>query len=247
MTKAILCNKYELPLNFDLKAEDDVSTYKQSYAHFVAEKPGLVAAKAAATDWLLDILNPDLEYTSREYFAGVGIVTCILNNKFKITSQVLSDSHDGCVAQLNSVDWNTPTLVRKEDARKTMGEANSSDLKFYDFPASSILHLNKKWSGLKSGFSSQPKLLVWTDTSCAYPYTIHGKRYAAELGLEKVENREEYISGVSSWLYSNFGYSIARAAIRGTNAMYFAALPGQNNCAVKAFTIKENEDSFKIV
>jgi len=164
MSKAILCNKYELPLNFDLKAEDDVSTYKQSYAHFIATKPGLVAAKAAATDWLLDILNPDSEYTSREYFAGVGIVTCILNNKFKITSQILNDSSDVCVNQLNATPWTVTTLVRQQDARKAMLEEDNSDLKFYDFPASSILHLNKKWSGLKSGFASQPKLLVWTDT-----------------------------------------------------------------------------------
>lgn len=247
MSKALICGKWELPLNFGVSDESSVSTHKRSYGHFVATQPELVAAKCAATNWLLNILDDTQEYSSREYFAGVGITTRIVTGKFKIRSQALSDEYLGCVDQLNSVDWGVTTLVRQQDARKAMLEEDDSDLKFYDFPHSSILHLQKKWSGFQRAFDSKPKLVVWTDTAVAYHMAIHGKRYAAAFGIDKVESHEDYVAGMSSWLYSQFGYTIARAAFRANNAVYFAAVPGEVDGELEYFKIKESQDSFKIL
>jgi hypothetical protein len=191
------------------------------------------------------MLDPNKSYTSREYLAGVGICTALITNILNIKSQILNELDDECVTQLVSVEWGTPTVVTKADVRKSILEPDDSDLKFIDYPSSSILTLHKKWAGFEKVFESSPKLVVWTDTAVTYPMSLHGERYATILG-RKPENREDYVQAISQWLSNHYGYSLIRAAFRGRNAVYLSAAQGYHNLERGYFLEGDHADAFKL-
>jgi hypothetical protein len=126
-------------------------------------------------------------------------------------------------------------------------ENNNFDLKFLDLPNSSILQITTKWKdGFNKLFESEPKLVVWTDTSIAYPISIHGRKYGIILNA-KLETKSDYINEYSAWLFGNFGYSIKRAAIRGANAVYFAAVQGLVDTTISSFAVDKNGNGFYFV
>ena len=216
-TEAILAGKWKLPFHIKLHAENDVELHKRSYIHYLADHQPLVAAKVAATEWSLKrtLLDPEKSYTSREYLAGVGVMTCIITNMLKLSSQVLGELDAECVEQLRLNDWGVPTEVKHESVIDALQVEDNSDLKFLDFPNSSILQLQKQWKGFENAFNSKPKFVMWTDTSVTYPTSLHGEKYSELLGV-KVTNKEEYVLGISQWFYKNFGYSLLRAAFRNS-------------------------------
>ena len=82
--KAILCNKYEFSINVPLKDESNKKRNDQSYLHFITSRQDLVSAKCIATEWLLNDVNINKEYSIREYFAGVGIQATLLQNMLNV-------------------------------------------------------------------------------------------------------------------------------------------------------------------
>jgi hypothetical protein len=245
--EATLAGQWKLPFHIQLKSEDNIGLHKRSYIHYLADHQPLVAAKVAATKWSLEktLLDPNTSYTSREYLAGVGIMTCIITNMLKISKQTLGELDAECVEQLRSADWRVPTTVNHESVIDALQEEDNSDLKFLDFPNSSILQLNKQWKGFEKAFDSKPKFLMWTDTSVTYPTSLHGEKYSELLG-ETVTNKEEYVRGISNWLYKNFGYSLIRAAFRDRNAVYFSCAPGKREVEMAHFPAKGLESNFII-
>lgn len=234
MKIAKLCEKWDLPFYADLESEDSTSLHNRSYIHYVAEHQPLVSAKCWATDWgLTDILDPSTKYTSREYFAGVGVMTTIITNKFNISKSIISERDPECVFHLRKNGW----TCYHEDAKKSLlEECNDYDLKFLDFPNSSIIHIQTTWKeGFEAAFNSKPKLVMWTDTSVTYPITIHGEKYAKRLGIESLSSKIDYIKAYSDWLYKNYNYSIKKAAFRAKNAVYFFAIPGKHETIMKHF------------
>lgn len=242
---ATLMGKWTLPFNIELQSEDDVDLHKRSYIHYLASHQPLVAAKVAATTWALEktLLDESKSYTSREYLAGVGVMTCIITNVLKISNQILGELDASCVEQLRRTDWGVPTVVKHENVIDALQEKDESDLKFLDFPNSSILQLKKQWKGFEKAFESSPKFVMWTDTSVTYPMSIHGKKYSDLLG-QVVTTKEEYVEGMSEWLYRNYGYSLVRAAFRDRNAVYLTSAPGKYKLEMKHFPAKGNEGSF---
>jgi hypothetical protein len=245
--EATLMGKWKLPFHIKLHSEDNVELHKRSYIHYLADHQPLVAAKVVATAWALEktLLDTDKSYTSREYLAGVGVMTCIITNMLNISKQTLGELDAECVEQLRLTNWGVPTVVNHESVIDALQKEDDSDIKFLDFPNSSILQLQKQWKGFENAFTSRPKFLMWTDTSVTYPTSLHGEKYSEILGV-KVTTKEEYVKGISTWLYKNFGYSLIRAAFRDRNAVYLTCAPGQYEVEMKHFPAKGNESNFII-
>jgi hypothetical protein len=242
---AKICNEWDLPFNIDVKSEDSVSLHNRSYIHYAAQHTDLVAAKCWATKWLLkSVIQPDENYSVREYMAGIGVQTLLIQKLFKISKHNVGELDAGCVEHLLSTRWDCPITVDLEDAQKALEKNDESDLKFLDLPNSSILQITTKWkNGFDKMFESNPKLVVWTDTSVTYPMTIHGKKYGEILSAQ-VNDKYDYVNAYSNWLYNRFGYSIIRAAFRARNAVYFAAIPGKHETETKEFPVADNLDGF---
>jgi hypothetical protein len=244
MKTAKICKTWEL--NFDsLQSEDDVSLHKRSYLHYASEHADFVAAKSWATKWLLeDILDTDA-YSCHEYMAGIGVQTILVQKLFNIRRHIVGELDKECIEHLEKQDWDFKPVFKLQDAKTAIQEVNDADIKLMDLPSSSILKVNKDWKDCFFPlFENEPKLVVWTDTSITYPISIHGEKYRKIFESEELTSKEDYIHAYSVWLYKNFGYSIKRAAIRGRNAVYFAALPGLHKTTIKEFPLKENLDGF---
>lgn len=239
MKIAKICEKWDLPFYANLESEETTSLHNRSYIHYVAQHQPLVSAKCWATEWgLSDIIDENRTYSSREYFAGVGVMSTIIFNKFKVNKSLLSEKDPECVYHLRKNNWTT----HHEDAKDSLlEECNDYDLKFLDFPNSSIIHIQTTWSkGFEAAFSSKPELVMWTDTSVTYPISIHGQKYAKRLGVESLGSKDEYIKAYSKWLYNNYGYSIRKAAYRAKNAVYFFAIKGEHETIMKHFEPDHN-------
>jgi hypothetical protein len=249
MKSAKICDEWTLDFHIDVKQEDASNKHDRSYIHYVAEHTPWVAAKCWATKWALEGANLDYTkpYSSIEYFAGVGIMTTIIQNMFNISKCIVAERDLECYNQLRLNNWKAPTTSVHKDAKDFLVEENDFDLKFLDFPNSSILHLNKVWKdGFYKAFSTKPKLVMWTDTSVTYPMSIHGAKYSKQFGGLPVTSKEEYVDSMSKWVYNTFGYSISRAAFRARNAVYFVAIPGKLDPEMKQFDVEDNLSGFVI-
>lgn len=247
MRVAKVCNEWEIIFS-DLKTEDDVSLHNRSYLHYAASHKELVAAKAWATKWLLeDIVDTNKEYSAREYMGGIGIQSLLIQNLFKIKKHTIGELDEGCIKHLSTNDWKKTPIVLHQNVNDAIKDDEHYDFKFADFPNSSILQITTKWKNIfYKLFESKPTLVVWTDTSVTYPMSIHGEKYSKILS-SKISNKYEYVNAYSFWLYDNFGYSIKRAAFRGKNAVYFAAVEHQTQTEIKEFPISNNLDGFYFV
>lgn len=247
MKVAKVCDEWELTFS-ELKSEEDVSLHNRSYLHYAATHSEMVAAKAWATKWLLeDIVDMNKEYSVREYMAGIGIQTLLIQKLFKLKKHTIGELDEGCVKHLLSNNWKIEPTVLHQDANKATEDNEHYDLKFLDLPNSSILQTTTKWKDIFFKlFESKPDLIVWTDTSVTYPMSIHGEKYGKILS-SKITNKYEYVNAYSAWLYFNFGYTIKRAAFRGKNAVYFAAVQGQEKTEMKEFPIDDNLNGFYFI
>ena len=225
--KALLCNKYEFEINVSLKDESNKKRNEQSYLHFITSRQDLVSAKCIATEWLLEDVNVDREYSIREYFAGVGIQATLLQNMLNVTKHKVSDIDLECFNQLKE-DKRWESL--KEDGHKAILDNEYYDIKMLDFPHSSIIHLKRgKWSNFLASFICKPEIVCWTDTSMTYSIKIHGSNYSKELNISSLNSYSDYFKAMSDWLYGQVGYSIAKVAYRAKNAAYIKAIKGKHN------------------
>jgi len=242
---AKVCNEWELPFDIEVKSEDEVSLHNRSYIHYAAQHTDLVATKCWATKWLLEnVVDPSQTYSVIEYMAGIGVQTLLIQKLFKISTHIVGELDEGCVEHLSKTNWDYPVKAIHQDAQKALAEYNDSDLKFLDLPNSSILQITTKWKdGFNKVFESKPKLVVWTDTSVTYPMSIHGQKYG-EILSAKIGDKYDYVNAYSNWLYNKFGYSIIRAAFRAKNAVYFAAVEGNQTTNMKEFPLADNLDGF---
>jgi hypothetical protein len=220
--------------------EDHLPLRRRSYIWFAINKPELLGAKIAATRWLLKAI-PKVK-SVREYMGGIGLQSLLVREHFKPTRHIISDINEECVAHLKRMGF----AASCEDARKSMLEPDSSELKMVDFPASSILHIrdNVQFHAL---FASHPRAVVWTDTSISYHIAVHGARYAKALGVKALTSAEDYVRAYSEWLNRQFGYTIARAATRGRNALYLCAVPRACEVEFKTFALADHREEFKCV
>lgn len=209
--KALLCNKYEFEINVSLKDESNKKRNEQSYLHFITSRQDLVSAKCIATEWLLEDVNVDREYSIREYFAGVGIQATLLQNMLNVTKHKVSDIDLECFNQLKE-DKRWESL--KEDGHKAILDNEYYDIKMLDFPHSSIIHLKRgKWSNFLASFICKPEIVCWTDTSMTYSIKIHGSNYSKELNISSLNSYSDYFKAMSDWLYGQVGYSIDRKSV----------------------------------
>ena len=236
---AVICGKWELAFNETISNEFEVPLNERSYLHFVLAKPEFVSAKCLATEWLLTGLI-EKGCSLVEYLAGVGIQATIAKNLLVPRKHLLLERDGNCCSHLRSLGFE----VEEEDANRSMFEYDNFDVKFADFPSSSVISVQKKWKGFFHLFKSKPKLVVWTDTACSYPLSIHGAKYAKEFGAEELESWDDYVVKYSDFLYKRVGYSIKRAAVRGKNAIYFAAVPGECEVDIKKFPLSECAEGF---
>jgi hypothetical protein len=243
--KALLCNKYEFEINVSLKDESNKKRNEQSYLHFITSRQDLVSAKCIATEWLLEDVNVDREYSIREYFAGVGIQATLLQNMLNVTKHKVSDIDLECFNQLKE-DKRWESL--KEDGHKAILDNEYYDIKMLDFPHSSIIHLKRgKWSNFLASFICKPEIVCWTDTSMTYSIKIHGSNYSKELNISSLNSYSDYFKAMSDWLYGQVGYSIAKVAYRAKNAAYIKAIKGKHNLTEKSFPLDKSNPGFKIL
>ena len=244
MRTALLCERWELPFDVELKTESDRNLRDRSYLHYVAEHMPMVAAKCWATKWLLeDILDTSKEYSVREYMAGVGVQSVLIQNLFKVRQHIVSEIDNECAEHLMKLPFDLQVLI--DDAKQSLLLEDNSDLKFLDFPSSSIVQIMNNWKdGFYNLFTSKPDLVVWTDTSVTYPISLHREKYSQILGGPPMLTKDDYVDCYSNWLFRNFGYSIIKAAYRGRNAVYFAAVKGMHKTEFKHFSIDENKNGF---
>jgi hypothetical protein len=221
--------------------EDDVPLRKRSYLWYAINKPELLGAKIAATRWLLKSITG--VKTAREYMAGIGIQSLCVRERFPRVRLNSSDVSVECVAHLGRLGIPAKVL----DARKEMLLYDDSDLKLVDFPASSILHVNRgKWRDqFYAMFEGRPRAVIWTDTSISYHIAVHGARYAHALGVKRLTSTEDYVRAYSGWLDDQFGYTIARAAVRGHNALYLCAMPERYETEIKTFALNDHLGEFQ--
>ena len=243
--KALLCNKYEFEINVSLKGESNKKRNEQSYLHFITSRQDLVSAKCIATEWLLEDVNVDREYSIREYFAGVGIQATLLQNTLTVTKHKVSDIDLECFNQLKEHKrWES----LKEDGHKAILDNEYYDIKMLDFPHSSIIHLKRgKWSNFLASFICKPEIVCWTDTSMTYSIKIHGSNYSKELNISSLNSYSDYFKAMSDWLYGQVGYSIAKVAYRAKNAAYIKAIKGKHNLTEKSFPLDKSNPGFKIL
>lgn len=221
--------------------ETDRPLHKRSYLHYAVHKPELLGAKVAATRWLLQGCPRPVK-SVREYMAGIGIQSLLAQERFKPARHVVADMDSECVSHLVQLGFN----ARGEDARRAMLEPDNSDLRLVDFPAGSVLHVQGKWRAqFNALFASLPKAVVWTDTSISYHIAVHGARYAKALGALKLTSKEDYVHAYSAWLSKEWGYFICRAAVRGTNALYLCAIPGEGSPEIEYFPLENHKHLFK--
>jgi hypothetical protein len=243
--KALLCNKYDFEINVSLKDESNKKRNEQSYLHFITSRQDLVSAKCIATEWLLEDVNVDREYSIREYFAGVGIQATLLQNMLNVTKHKVSDIDLECFNQLKE-DKRWESL--KEDGHKAILDNEYYDIKMLDFPHSSIIHLKRgKWSNFLASFICKPEIVCWTDTSMTYSIKIHGSNYSKELNISSLNSYSDYFKAMSDWLYGQVGYSIAKVAYRAKNAAYIKAIKGKHNLTEKSFPLDKSNPGFKIL
>lgn len=247
MKIAKVCDEWKLTFN-KLESENDVSLHNRSYLHYAADHQDLVASKAWATKWLLDnIVDNSRSYSVREYMAGIGIQTLLIQKLLNVNTHTIGELDNDCIDHLKSNEWSPEPIYLHQNAFEAAKENDHSDLKFLDVPSSSILQMTTKWKDIFFKlFESSPTLVVWTDTSVTYPMTIHGEKYGKILSAE-IRDKYEYVNAYSAWLFRNFGYSIKRAAFRGTNAVYFAAVKGMLEPEMKSFPLAENTDGFYFI
>jgi hypothetical protein len=245
---ARVCELWDLPFANDIENENNVSLHNRSYLHYASNHQDLVSAKSWATKWLLnEVVDVNQEYSVKEYMAGIGLQSIIIQNLFKVRAHFVGELDENCVNHLKSIKWKYNTIVEHKDAKTSLEENDNSDLKFLDLPNSSILQIETKWkNGFYSLFNNKPKLVVWTDTSVTYPMKIHGEKYSKLLNAE-INDKYDYVKAYSNWLYERFNYSIKRAAFRGSNAVYFAAVEGEHKTEIKEFPIKEYVNGFYFV
>ena len=228
---ARICERWELPVNVDLKNEDDLGLHSRSYIHYAATHKDLVSAKCWATKWLLETVDNDKtkSYSVVEYFSGIGVMTTIIRNVFNIENHFALEMDDRCCQQIRS---SFPDVtVGKADFKKLARMEADYDLKFLDFPSSSIAQLHTKWKieNFLIMFSSKPKMVVWTDTSVCYPMILHGKSYRKYFGkTNEITSVDDYLAEFSTWLFEKTGYTITTVAQRASNALYIAAVPGDH-------------------
>lgn len=233
MSEAVLCGKWKLPIFFESAAEEGVERGERSYIHYAVKHPEMVSAKCWATEWLFsDVAKPG---TAVEYLAGVGVQSVILKNLVSLNRHLVLERDENCVGHLSRLGFD----AHAADARKSMSRETDFDIKLADFPSSSVVSVDTKWRGFRDLFTDNTKLVVWTDTAISYPLAVHGKRYGAKFGVEEVRTKEEYIELYSKWVAEEFGFSIAKAAVRGKNAIYFAAVPHSSPLTVKEFPITD--------
>ena len=244
MQKAIILNKYNFYINVPLKDESKRKRNKQSYLHFISKEQNLVSAKCNATYWLLNDVDINKKYSVREYFAGVGIQSTLLQNMFDIKEHKVSEIDEECYNQLKfDKRWES----FKEDGHKAILNNENYDIKMFDFPHSSIIHLKRgKWSNFLAGFISNPEIVCWTDTSMTYSIKVHGSNYAKELNVNQLNSFTDYFNSLSNWLYENVGYSIVKVAYRAKNAAYIKAIKGKHQLIEKRFELEDNLDGFRL-
>ena len=235
MIEATLCGKWKLPIFFASEGEDSVERGERSYIHYAVKHPELVSAKCWATEWLFTDLLPQGEYSAVEYLAGVGVQSVILKNTVSLSRHLVLERDANCVRHLQSLGFDS----REGDARKSMVEHTDFDIKLADFPSSSVVSVDTKWKGFRNLFSEGTKLVVWTDTAISYPLAIHGRRYGERFGTPPVLTREDYVESYARWVSRTFGFNVVRAAIRGKNAIYFAATPSPATLEVREFPVTD--------
>lgn len=227
---ANLCGNIELLINIDLTDENDLEVHSRSYIHYAATHKDLVSAKCWATKWLLQNTNLDTSssYSVIEYFSGIGIMTAIIRNVFNVSNHFALEMDGRCYEQIRC---SFPDVTAGQaDFKKIAQMETNYDLKFLDFPSSSIAQLHTKWKieNFLKQFESNPKLIVWTDTSICYPMSMHGKSYKKYFDtLNQIFSISDYLTEFSAWLFTKTGYSITTVAQRANNALYIAAVPGK--------------------
>ena len=242
MTTARICQKWDLDFNFEMKTEGDLSREQRSYIHFAVAHPDMVSAKCWATEWLLTDVIPAGKYSAVEYLAGVGVQSIIIQNTFSLSEHTVMERDPECYRHLSGLGLN----AEHADANKSMFTHTDYDLKFADFPSSSVLSVQSKWKGFRKLFESGPELVVWTDTSISYPMKIHGWRYSKVFNSGELVTRDDYVREYASWLQREFNYSIVKAAFRGKNAVYFAAVPGVKGTETRSFPLDKYSDGFEV-
>jgi len=240
--QAKICSKWDYYLSPSVKDESNITKHKQSYLHFVKEKQKLVSAKCLATSWLLNDLQ-DEKLSVREYFAGAGISSVIIQNIVDTNNHKVGDLDKDCCEQLKTL--NNMEVVH-EDGHKSILNNESYDLKVCDFPHNSIIQISRgKWSNFLALFNSKPKYVVWTDTARTYPLSIHKKRYEKEFNKNGLNNYEDYFEFMSDWLLDYTGYTIQKVAYRGSNANYILASKANwTQIEHKSFTLEDECEGF---
>lgn len=227
---ATLCGDIELPINISLVNENDLGLHSRSYIHYAATHKDLVSAKCWATRWLLQNvrLQKSLSYSVLEYFSGIGVMTAIIRDVFDVSNHFALEMDERCCEQIR---LSFPRVtVGLSDFKKIAQMDADYDLKFLDFPSSSIAQMHTKWKieNFLKQFESEPQLVVWTDTSICYPMTLHGKSYQKYFETtNQISSVQDYLTEYSAWLFSKTGYSITTVAQRANNALYIAAEFGE--------------------
>ena len=231
MTTALLCDKWTLPCHFDNVSEGETQRTDRSYIHYAVTHPEFVSAKCWATEWLFKDSLPEGQYSAIEYLAGVGVQSTILRNTINLSEHLVLERDENCVKHLKQLGFNS----RSADARKSMKTETDFDIKLADFPSSSVISVDTKWKGFRDMFDSSTSMIAWTDTAISYPLGIHGKKYGAKFGVGEIRTKEEYIENYADWINRELGYTLTKAAIRGTNAIYFLAKSTPSNLSVEEF------------
>lgn len=242
---AIICEKWEVPFYIKIEAEHQLPLRQRSYAHFVATKPALVAAKCLATEWILSNQFTHVGSVT-EFFGGVGLFATIVEKLIAPENHTIYEIDDRCLVQLHEMFADSEFVdVHKNDARKAL-LTDKAQVMSLDFPNFTILDIRDgcRWSEqFDKVFKGGAQAIIFTDTSSSY-FHIHKHRYSEFFG-EELKTIRDYTQAFSNYLFKRYGYSISRAAYRGRNACYYFCVPGEELLEEQSFPLEGSEHGFQ--
>jgi len=235
--KAILCQKWELPIYTPCRLQTDIPLRRKTFDSHVVKSASWISDKVSSIYWLCGFLPKGCSVI--EYFGGVGLSSLLLQETVKPARHTIYEIEDELARHLKLAFPNA--AVYHQDAFLAMLE-QQADIYTLDYIFTPSKVFGKYDKHFRHIFSTKPLAVLLTDTAPSY-LMIHYRKYSALFGLP-IQDLESYTEAYSTKLFEQYGYSIVKAAHR-RRAAYYLLLPGKNSVEHRYF--KNTEIDFRLI
>lgn len=219
MAKALICEKWELPLGIGEGG---------FWAH---TNTGELSRRALCFEWLIKDIPIGLSVA--EYFGGIGLQSVIIRNIIRPMVHYILDLDKDCFGQLTMAFGDEPGVaVMQLDATVSMTTIRA-DIAILDFPSMTAKHYEDWMIPLRTLFLGRPKFVEITDVGNRYLH-LHKKLYS-EILDSPIDGIDSYITTLSKFFRKNFDYSVVKAAYKSGTSYMLLAQEGVSGIEFKRF------------